>query len=727
MNGGSARVGFHIRDAGLGTLRSCVSRWTNFSEDIPRFTVMNFFTGAPQADAFSLSESCPYDDHSRLVASPLPEAYINGVGSQISVDPVALADTEEFFLPYDIEVGDSLQVRYYFEIADAYPAAAKRARVSSLSDAAGEWFAISEVVSAANSAPSAMSGLFRGEAAVSVSVPALIQGDGRVWMRRAGETLTIAYFGADGAMKASSSAAIGDDPTPTPTPTPRPTSTPTPTPTPDGPPRSVALEFADIPTQSGGTASFYIADNRLGTTIPCRAVWTGISADIQANADWNLVTGAPHPDAFTLEGCDYDGGAPLALHPRPKAFVDGAQRQIYPDSELPTFRFLYSVIGANRVEVRFHYEVADAYPAQSRRARVYSWADHTGEWVDIKEVASKTDDSPSAASYLYRGEVALSGDSGAAAAGDGKVRIRYGGETITLMYYNADGSVEASVRSPVGYIPTPTRTPTATPQPHQPERSIQAEFAAAPSRSGDVAVFHIADNYLGSTTPCRAVWTDISADIPANAVWSLASGEPQPEAFALRCDYGGAPIALYPRMRAFVNGLEYFLNPDPGSGAFSLQNDVSAGSSVAAHFHYEMVDAYPAQERRARVYSSSDAAGEWVAIREVASRTDDSPAAASYLYRGQVVVSAAAASLAAGDGKVRVRESSRLSLRYYAADGRTEFGGDSVSLALPTPTALPTRAPTPTPVPAVGLPALLVAAAAFAAALTLMRRRAGPN
>ena len=60
----------------------------------------------------------------------------------------------------------------------------------------------------------------------------------------------------------------------------------------------------------------------------------------------------------------------------------------------------------------------------------------------------------------------------------------------------------------------------------------------------------------------------------------------------------------------------------PMTGASSFTIGVAAGASIEVNFHHELFDAFPAQAMRAKVYSSSDSVGEWVAIQEVAGNPD---------------------------------------------------------------------------------------------------------
>ena len=201
------------------------------------------------------------------------------------------------------------------------------------------------------------------------------------------------------------------------------------------------------------------------------------------------------------------------------------------------------------------------------------------------------------------------------------------------------------------------------------------------------------------------------------------------------CDYDGDTAITAPLL-AYVNGVRYHSGVEiRGSGTgttqfglVSIHTKAPKGSRVEVRFAYEVVDIFPSVSKRARVYSSSDREGEWVALREVVSEYDASPAAASSLYRGEIAISEDATSKATGDGKVFVRSRSRLSVAFYDDDSVLEPEKRvSLSLDLPTPTPSPTPTPTPTPIPAVN-PFLLAIALGFGLliALSVFGKEASP-
>ena len=420
---------------------------------------------------FSTSEGCAYDEGSRLVFNPRPEAFDDGTGVHISIEPVNFADTYQVSLvSYALEAGSAFEVRYYFDVVDAYDADAKRARVISASDAAGEWVAFTEVVSEQDDSPSAASHLFKGVANLGIE--------------RSAEYVLVEYLDEDGKVVASSDRAPPSptpivSPTPThvpkgtgsPTPprlTPAPRSTPTPSLMPAPPKRKTNVEIFNTPGRSGETVVFHIMDNHLGATRRCAVVWSGIAHEVKANQPWDVVTGSPDKNSFSREGCDYDASTPLAPSPMPRAFVNGLGYQVdflAPDNRQALLR--NDVAAGSTVYIEFHYEVFDTIPAEAKRAKVYSSSDREeegGEWVAITEVASTTDASPDAASHLYRGEIEITTDIASKGMGDDKVFVREGSRLSVAYYDDNDKAYKDTVNL---NLPTPTPTPTLIQTPRQ--------------------------------------------------------------------------------------------------------------------------------------------------------------------------------------------------------------------------------------------------------------------
>ena len=499
------------------------------------------------------------------------------------------------------------------------------------------------------------------------------------------------------------------------------------TPAPD---ETVSVRLAGPISSGEGEIAFHVRDGSLGKIHSCVAIWDGVRSSYEGldAVTFNLRAGAPESGVFsTSSGCSFNEYSWIVADPAPEAFDDGVATLVSYDpvnfAETAEFQLYADLEAGSRFEVRYYFHVVDTYDADAKRARITTSSDTEGEWAALTEVVSESDSAPSATSNLFQGNVGVSRNPDVKGEGDDKVWVP-SGDTISVAYLNEDGEVKATsdtspLPSPTPAVrPTPTNVPglhgdpfprpTATIVPGPPKREIVISFANTPSSSNEAVVFHIMDNHLGTTKPCSVQWSGIADEIQANSAWDVVTGAPYPDVFSREgCGYeASTPLAIYPHTQAFVNGIEYHVNLDRWDGRVYLLNDVDAGSTVKINFFYEVVDSYSAQTKLARVYSSSDKDGEWVAIREVTSERDSSPAAASNLYRGVFRISDDPASLSKGDGRVRVRNRSRLSVAYYNSNGETQpIAKASLGLDLPTPTpeAIPTflPSPTPTPIPAV--------------------------
>ena len=285
-------IAFHVRDGSLGTIHSCVATWDPLPLEYGNANqeIFSLRKGEPAPEVFKTSEGCLLEDNSKFVIEPSPEAFDDGVPLPVSFEPIGaepFADTGEFSLVYDAiddrsRKNSRFEVRYYFQVVDDYPAEKKRVLVTSGSDVEGEWAALTEVVSEADSAPSATSNLFLGRVDVSRDPDVKGDVDGSVWVP-SGDMVSVAYLNENGEIRATSdttpppSPTLAVSPTPTNVPgrygDPYPTATPTKVP---GPPkRNVSAKFARTPARSGETVVFYIRDNHLGTTKQCTVKWRG--------------------------------------------------------------------------------------------------------------------------------------------------------------------------------------------------------------------------------------------------------------------------------------------------------------------------------------------------------------------------------------------------------------------------------------------------------------------
>ena len=473
---GEGEIAFHVRDGSLGTIHSCVAIWDGVRSSYEGLDAVTFNlrAGAPESGVFSTSSGCSFNEYSWIVADPAPEAFDDGVATLVSYDPVNFAETTEFQLYADLEAGSRFEVRYYFHVVDTYDADKRECASPPVLTQKESGQRLTEVVSESDSAPSATSNLFQGNVGVSRNSDVKGEGDDKVWVP-SGDTISVAYLNEDGEVKATSDTS----PPPTPTPAVRPTPTnvpglhgdpfppPTATIVPGPPKREIVISFANTPSRSGETAVFHIMDNHLGTTKPCSVQWSGIAAELQANSAWDVVTGAPYPDVFSREGCDYEASTPLAIYPRTQAFVNGIEYQVNLDRWDGRVYLLNDVDAGSTVKINFFYELVDSFSAQAKLARVYSSSDKDGEWVSIREVTSERDSSPAAASNLYRGVFRISDDPASLSKGDGRVRVR-NRSRLSVAYYNSNDETQPVAKASLGLdlpTPTPEATPTFLPSP----------------------------------------------------------------------------------------------------------------------------------------------------------------------------------------------------------------------------------------------------------------------
>ena len=208
---------FYIRDADLSPPTTSVATWAQVPAQVPASSTWSLATGAPHQSVYSLSVESEYDT-STPADTPLsskPTAKVNGVTTLVATFD---APTGQFTLLNDVNASSTLEVEFDFDAVDSYSGAQRRARVSSSSDADGEWVSVSEVASETDSGPSPTSGLFRGEVTLSGDSAAITSGDGAVWVRE-GDDVTAIYYASDGATMIDSHHLASAILTPSPTPT----------------------------------------------------------------------------------------------------------------------------------------------------------------------------------------------------------------------------------------------------------------------------------------------------------------------------------------------------------------------------------------------------------------------------------------------------------------------------------------------------------------------------
>jgi hypothetical protein len=131
-----------------------------------------------------------------------------------------------------------------------------------------------------------------------------------------------------------------------------------------------------------------------------------------------------------------------------------------------------------------------------------------------------------------------------------------------------------------------------------------------------------------------------------------------------------------------------------GASSFVVGADLNAGTvtllvgasvTTTATFTYHTPDVWDGQQtstRRAKVTSTSDSAGEWVTVSEVASATDSSANGTSRLFRGQVSLSSNSAASGTNDDGVFVQAGDTVTVSYRDSSG-SEIDSDSLGVPLP--------------------------------------------
>ena len=165
---------------------------------------------------------------------------------------------------------------------------------------------------------------------------------------------------------------------------------------------------------------------------------------------------------------------------------------------------------------------------------------------------------------------------------------------------------------------------------------------------------YVRDESLNTTDSCTATWTELSSAIPANQLLNLSTGAPHSDDYSLDdgCAYdletpANTPFALGSGELAEIelpedNPLVYaeaLVVCCPDTDQMQMQFDVDMGSTLIFEFNFNLVNSYDASDERVKVYSDSDTTGEWIAVSEVASETDDTAAPKSGLFLGEVTLS----------------------------------------------------------------------------------------
>ena len=502
-------------------------------------------------------------------------------------------------------------------------------------------------------------------------------------------------------------------------------------------PTALALEvqssFSQQSFDPGQTAVFHVTDSDLDTLFSCTATWVDADPDGDTWDEftyWNIFTGEPAPSAFQGHGsgCAFVSASTTPLEDVPDlggqpwvATVNGQEYSVtefYADGDAALD--IPELTSTSTIAFPFYFHAQNSYAASAQRVRVTSVADPVGEWASLAEVASTTDSGAAVRSGVFRGSVELRADV-AVVEGDGVVRVNGVGDVVQLTYYGPSGQTAVSTASAqVGGLPpspTPTPTPTATPLP-------DIAFSQPTFLPGQRAVFYVTDRGLNRLSSCTATWADAVPDGVTwdfLTYWNIFTGAPAPSAYhgwGSRCGYvstADTPVESIPiplpwlggPWLATVNGQEYHVTQYHEGDVKIDIPDLTSVSTVELPFYFHGHDTYPAPSQRARVSSGADPAGEWAALREVASTADSGAAVNSAVFRGSVELRSDVDAVE-GDGMVRVDAGGdKLRLSYYGPSGGRVVGA-STALVLapvvtetPVPTAARRRRPTPEPTPTI--------------------------
>ena len=210
---------FFLADNDLANIKTGTATWTSLGEKVDAGGLFDIATGQTQdpIGTFTPVNAAPstfalvQTDYSTSSpqTTPLnvaPTATINGIGSFTTGFGGTSPTTAGTFAVFGAAATtDTVVATFTYDIQDVYAAAApgatiapnnNRAKVTSTSDATGEWITISEVTDIASSTASAISKIFRGSVEVSADAAATAAGDGKVWVQD-GDILTITFYKSD--------------------------------------------------------------------------------------------------------------------------------------------------------------------------------------------------------------------------------------------------------------------------------------------------------------------------------------------------------------------------------------------------------------------------------------------------------------------------------------------------------------------------------------------------
>jgi len=217
--------------------------------------------------------------------------------------------------------------------------------------------------------------------------------------------------------------------------------------------------------------------------------------------------------------------------------------------------------------------------------------------------------------------------------------------------------------------------------------------AATSARPDSDAFFYIKAAALESTAPGTATWSDLNGNGETQDVFSIATGAIDGDLGTVyTLDAAGydtvtpanTPLTDRADVVVSVGGADFFvLSANKDAGTFQLFGDVSAlATPTIAAFKFHKADTWlgtSANDRRAKITSTSDPQGEFVDVSEVTAVGATTSSATSQIFRGLVALSKNAAVQGTNNDGVWVQDGDTLTVAYLKSDGTT-LDSDSVTV-----------------------------------------------
>ncbi len=262
----------------------------------------------------------------------------------------------------------------------------------------------------------------------------------------------------------------------------------------------------------------------------------------------------------------------------------------------------------------------------------------------------------------------------------------------TLSIVVALGLLVAAIAAGPAFLGSqPVEAATVTIAENDVEFATAAGVDVSSAKPNSTSTIFIRDDALETTKSGTAVFSGIPTD---SKFFDIANGEAGPTAASstasgvtvvlTAADYAssspsttpltGNPTAVVGTASSFVVG------SDVDAGTFTVL--VAANATTTGTFSYHVQDVWTGTDstlRRAKIISTSDPAGEYVTVTEVASATDSTGSATSRVFSGLVFLSSDAATQGTNSDGVWVQDADTLTVQYLDSAG-TVVDSDTVTI-----------------------------------------------